>query len=69
MHVTLESRPFNFLCNVETQGFVQFLFSFFSSGDQIGRVILGGGCLFGIGSLCYYGLGLSGEAGAIDRAG
>lgn len=38
-------------------------------GDQLGRVVLGGGCLFGIGSLCYYGLGLSGEAGAIDRAG
>ena len=38
-------------------------------GDQIGRAILGGGCLFGIGSLCYYGLGLSNEAGAIDRAG
>lgn len=38
------------------------------SGDQIGRAILGGGCVFGIGSLCYYGLGLSNQAGAIDRA-
>ena len=37
-------------------------------GDQIGRAILGGGCAFGIGSLCYYGLGLSSEVGAIDRA-
>ena len=41
----------------------------YTVGDQLGRAILGGGCLFGIGSLCYYGLGLSGEAGAIDRAG
>ena len=41
----------------------------YTIGDQLGRVVLGGGCLFGIGSLCYYGLGLSGEAGAIDRAG
>lgn len=37
------------------------------AGDQMGRALLGGGCLFGIGSLCYYGLGLSKEAGAIDR--
>ena len=35
----------------------------------MGRVILGGGALFGVGSLCFYGLGLSGETGAIDRAG
>ena len=26
------------------------------------------GCLAGIGSLCFYGLGMSSEAGAIDRA-
>ena len=38
-------------------------------GDRLGRAVLGGGCLFGIGSLCFYGLGLSGEEGAIDRAG
>ena len=38
-------------------------------GDQIGHLILGGGCLFGVGSLCYYGMGLSVDAGAIDRAG
>ena len=43
--------------------------SLYTVGDQLGRVVLGGGCLFGISSLCYYGLGLSGEAGAIDRAG
>ena len=39
------------------------------SGDGVGRAILGGGALFGVGSLCFYGLGLSGETGAIDRAG
>jgi FtsH-binding integral membrane protein len=38
-------------------------------GDGVGRAILGGGALFGVGSLCFYGLGLSGETGAIDRAG
>ena len=38
------------------------------AGDNIGRAILGGGALFGVGSLCFYGLGLSNEAGAIDRA-
>ena len=40
-----------------------------ATGDGMGRVILGGGALFGVGSLCFYGLGLSGETGAIDRAG
>ena len=38
------------------------------AGDGVGRAILGGGALFGVGSLCFYGLGLSNEAGAIDRA-
>lgn len=37
-------------------------------GDGLGRAILGGSALFGVGSLCFYGLGLSGETGAIDRA-
>jgi len=39
------------------------------TGDKVGRGILGAGSLFGIGSLCFYGLGLSNEEGAIDRAG
>lgn len=38
------------------------------SAEQVGRVILAGGCVFGVGSLCYYGLGMSGEVGAIDKA-
>ena len=42
--------------------------AFYFPGDQIGRAIVGGGCIFGIGSLCFYGLGLSGEMGAIDKA-
>ena len=33
-----------------------------------GRALVAGGCLAGIGSLCFYGLGMSSEAGAIDRA-
>lgn len=41
---------------------------FLLEGEKIGRAILAGGSLFGIGSLCYYGLGLSGEAGALDKA-
>ncbi|KAL5484027.1 hypothetical protein EMCRGX_G020454 [Ephydatia muelleri] len=38
------------------------------SSERIGRAFLAGGSLFGIGSLCYYGLGLSGETGALDKA-
>lgn len=30
--------------------------------------MVGGAALFGVGALCYYGLGLSNEVGAIDRA-
>ena len=37
-------------------------------GDKLGRAVLGGASLVAIGSLCFYGLGLSGEEGAIDRA-
>ena len=40
----------------------------FVPADKIGKSFLAGGSLFGIGSLCYYGLGLSNETGAIDRA-
>lgn len=38
------------------------------TSERMGRAILAGGSLFGIGSLCYYGLGLSGEEGALDKA-
>ena len=36
--------------------------------DNLGKAVLAGASVVGIGSLCYYGLGLSNEAGAIDRA-
>ena len=39
-----------------------------SPAETTGRAILGGAALFGVGALCYYGLGLSNEVGAIDRA-
>jgi len=38
------------------------------SADNTGRAILGGACAAGVGALCFYGLGLSNEAGAIDNA-
>ena len=41
---------------------------FIHVGDRVGRAFLAGGSLVAIGSLCYYGLGLSNETGAIDRA-
>jgi len=34
---------------------------------EIGQIAAGGGALIGLGALCYYGLGLSSETGAIDR--
>lgn len=33
-----------------------------------GRALVAGGCVAGIGGLCFYGLGLAPEAGAVDRA-
>ena len=36
--------------------------------ETAGRAVLGGAALVGVGTLCYYGLGLSNEVGAIDRA-
>lgn len=35
---------------------------------SIGRGFLAGGSVLGIGALCYYGLGMSSELGAIDKA-
>ena len=34
----------------------------------VGQISVAGGALAGLGSLCYYGLGFSGKAGAIDEA-
>lgn len=38
------------------------------TAETTGRAVVGGAALFGVGALCYYGLGLSNEMGAIDRA-
>ncbi|KAK1166447.1 growth hormone-inducible transmembrane protein [Acipenser oxyrinchus oxyrinchus] len=36
--------------------------------DNMGRVVLAGGAVVGLGALCYYGLGMSNEIGAIEKA-
>ncbi|XP_057309583.1 growth hormone-inducible transmembrane protein-like [Hydractinia symbiolongicarpus] len=36
--------------------------------ENIGRAVLGGACAAGVGALCFYGLGLSNDVGAIDKA-
>lgn len=36
--------------------------------DQMGRWFVAGGAAVGLGALCYYGLGLSNEIGAIEKA-
>ncbi|NWY25268.1 GHITM protein, partial [Pheucticus melanocephalus] len=36
--------------------------------DRLGKFILAGGAAVGLGALCYYGMGLSSETGAIERA-
>lgn len=41
---------------------------FLTAADEWGRLFVGGASLVGIGSLCYYGLGMAKEEGAIDRA-
>lgn len=38
------------------------------SAENTGRAVLAGACATGVGALCFYGLGLSNEAGAIDKA-
>ncbi|KAK3857962.1 hypothetical protein Pcinc_035819 [Petrolisthes cinctipes] len=35
---------------------------------EVGQIAVAGGAVLGVGALCYYGLGLSNEPGAIDRA-
>lgn len=35
---------------------------------EVGQLAVCGGAAFGIGSLCFYGLGLSGEPGAVERS-
>lgn len=39
-----------------------------STVDSMGRMFLAGGAAVGLGALCYYGLGMSNEIGAIEKA-
>ena len=41
---------------------------FLSLVDSMGRMFLAGGAAVGLGALCYYGLGMSNEIGAIERS-
>lgn len=48
---------------------VVLLLLFFSvSAFDIGKGAVAGGAVIGLGALCYYGLGLSSQTGAIDHA-
>ena len=38
------------------------------SAFSMGRGVLAGGSVLGLGALCYYGLGMSSELGAMDKA-
>lgn len=46
----------------------QIFFSVLSLVDSMGRMILAGGAVVGLGALCYYGLGMSNDIGAIEKA-
>ena len=39
------------------------------SAFTVGKGLVAGSSVLGLGALCYYGLGMSNEVGAIDRAG
>lgn len=41
---------------------------FVSTVDRLGKFIVAGGAAVGLGALCYYGMGMSSEIGAIERA-
>lgn len=44
------------------------LFVFLYIADRLGKFIVAGGAAVGLGALCYYGMGMSSEIGAIERA-
>lgn len=50
--------------------YISFLFYyyFFFQVDSMGRIILAGGAAVGLGALCYYGLGMSNEIGALEKS-
>ena len=66
--ISCHSCRWTLLFSIQNACMLYLVFSLGWLGDQWGRAIVGGGCLFGIGSLCFYGLALSNETGAIDRA-
>lgn len=41
---------------------------FFYTADRLGKFVVAGGAAVGLGALCYYGMGMSSEIGAIERA-
>lgn len=43
-------------------------FFFLYIADRLGKFIVAGGAAVGLGALCYYGMGMSSEIGAIERA-
>lgn len=43
-------------------------FLFPDPADRLGKFIIAGGAAVGLGALCYYGMGMSSEIGAIERA-
>lgn len=47
---------------------LKYFFSVLSLVDSMGRMILAGGAVVGLGALCYYGLGMSNDIGAIEKA-
>lgn len=40
----------------------------FNTADRLGKFIVAGGAAVGLGALCYYGMGMSSEIGAIEKA-
>lgn len=45
-----------------------FLFYLLFSAFSVGKGLVAGGSVLGLGALCYYGLGMSSQLGAVDRA-
>lgn len=43
-------------------------FLYLYTADRLGRFIVAGGAAVGLGALCYYGMGMSSELGAIEKA-
>lgn len=55
-------------CNIVRSNLKSPLTLFLSAADRMGKMVLAGGAAVGLGALCYYGLGMSNEIGAIEKA-